>query len=355
MNIIHICPFGEGFNIGNFAIALSVRKWIYKTYGSSANIVTLPAIAENLNCGLTKKTVYLANQIADAVIVGGGNLYENNELKIDLNALESLTVPLVLFSLSIGRIYGQDLTLSRRTDVMPDSLLTALNKKAKCSIARDMATFNYLTNLLPEAENIRLGGCPTLFLDKWTSPFGLEQVSVESKLCLISIRNPGQMSVPLSVANSIPLLIRSITDIVSEQGFKNIKVLCHDQRDLLAANSMDIPYVYTSDVYEYLSLLKSASLVVSMRVHATLPCLALGTPVINVSYDERSQSLLDTIGYGDWDINLIESNDVIQDISKRLSSLGVLEKLKTQSKNLQLWRNLYNVQEQAILTLKVSE
>lgn len=353
MNIIHICPFGEGFNIGNFAIALSVRKWIYKTYGSSANIVTVPAMADHLNCGLTKKTIYLANQIADAVIVGGGNLYENNELKVDLNALESLKVPLVLFSLSIGRIYDRDLRLSRRTDVMPDSLLAALNNKAKFSLARDMATFQYLSNLLPEATNIKLGGCPTLFLDEWTSSFNFDQIPADSELCLISIRNPGQMSVPLSVANSIPSLIHSITHLVSDQGLKKIKILCHDQRDLLVANSIGIPYVYSSDVYEYLSLLKSASLVVSMRVHATLPCLALGTPVINISYDERSKSLLDTIGYGDWDINLIESNDIMHDISKRLSSLDVLKKLKTHSENLQLWQKLYEIQEQAILSLKV--
>ncbi|AUC62352.1 hypothetical protein AA637_14895 [Cyanobacterium sp. HL-69] len=352
MNIIHISPFGEGFNIGNFAIALSVRKWIYKIYGHSANIITLPAMAEHLNCGLTKKTIYLANQIADAVIIGGGNLYENNELKIDLNALESLSVPLVLFSLSIGKIYGRDFNLSRRTDVMPDSLLTILNKKAKFSLARDLATFHHLKNLLPEAKHITLGGCPTLFLDEWTSSFSFKQTTMKSDICLISIRNPNQMNVPLSVANSIPDLINSVNNFVFSKGYKKVKILCHDQRDLIFANSIGIPYVYTSDVYEYLSLIKSASLVVSMRVHATLPCLALGTPVINISYDERSLSLLHTIGYADWDLNLLKSDNILLDISDRLSLLDIHKMMKQKSETKIIWSKLYEIQQKAILMLK---
>ena len=62
---------------------------------------------EPLILDLIKKIIYEANQWCDGIIVGGGNLYENNELFLDFNALESLQIPLLLFSISLGKIYAK--------------------------------------------------------------------------------------------------------------------------------------------------------------------------------------------------------------------------------------------------------
>ena len=66
-----------------------------------------------IDAGLNKKIIYEANQWCDGIIVGGGNLYENYELFLDFNALESLQIPLLLFSISLGKIYAKGISLSR--------------------------------------------------------------------------------------------------------------------------------------------------------------------------------------------------------------------------------------------------
>ena len=45
-----------------------------------------------------QQTIYEINQYGDGVIVG--EIFENGELEVDINALETLEVPMMLFHLS---------------------------------------------------------------------------------------------------------------------------------------------------------------------------------------------------------------------------------------------------------------
>ena len=146
--IFHIIPHGPGLNVGNFAISQAI-KYMIKEINPEVNILTIDAMNSNKSGfnGLNKKTIYEANQYASGIILGGGNLYENNELFVDENALKSLEVPLLIFSLSVGKIYNKQYKLVRRSDVMPDSKIINLNKKSYLSLSRDLATKKYLDKL----------------------------------------------------------------------------------------------------------------------------------------------------------------------------------------------------------------
>jgi polysaccharide pyruvyl transferase WcaK-like protein len=74
----------------------------------------------------------------------------------------------------------------------------------------------------------------------------------------------------------------------------------------------------------YLRLLRGASLVVSFRLHAFLPCLSFGTPTVNISYDERSLSLVRTLGLGEWDIDFIQEPDVTEAVLDRVNRISEL-------------------------------
>jgi hypothetical protein len=138
MKILHISPFGSGFNIGNFAITRGIHRWIDEIY-PGATIINIPATGgTSYLTGLTKSSIHFANQYCDAVLVGGGNLIENNEINLDLNALSSLQVPLSLFSVSTGRIFNRHGLLTRRTDTMPDNVLSSLLKSCKQVFSRDI-------------------------------------------------------------------------------------------------------------------------------------------------------------------------------------------------------------------------
>lgn len=346
-NIFHILPIGKGYNIGNFAISYAVRAWIKKIHPES-NIITIPAIGIGEQFGLSKRIIYQANQFASSVIVGGGNLFENNELFVDVNALESLQIPLVLFSISRGDIYNNKLELARRTDVIPDSVLISLHRRAVFSLARDQATYEYLKKI--GISNSQMGGCPTIFMDKWFQPSTVPSIAHLSNYSFISIRNPEQMNIPLQLQFKIPKLVKDLMGLLKDTGYGDVSLLCHDQRDLSFASSIGgVPYTYTSDVNDYLWLIKNAKLIVSMRMHSSLPCAALQTPFINLSYDERGLSLMKSINMGAWDINLVKSPNVIEEVAERLSDLGALPKLIVECQV--YWQQLYDIQYNAISRL----
>ena len=171
LNIYSIRP--KGFNIGNDVIYLGVNHFIRKSFKENYNVISLPATGKyesQRKSGISSQTVYEINQFGHGVIIGGGNLYENGELEVNSTALNALDKPLMIFSVSRGRIYNNKGVLVDRTDVMTDSKIAMLNSRADISLSRDKATYDYI-NGLGGAKNNLLGGCPTLFYQRDSSAF----------------------------------------------------------------------------------------------------------------------------------------------------------------------------------------
>jgi polysaccharide pyruvyl transferase WcaK-like protein len=324
-NIFCIKP--KGFNVGNDAIFTGMEHFLFKTLGEKVNLISLPATSRyesHNNAGLVSSTIHQINQFGHGVIVGGGNLYENGELDIDLNALNALTAPLMIFSVSYGRIYDRKHQLVQRTDAMSDEKITAINEKAFISLSRDHSTHNYLKEL--GCSKSQFGGCPTIFLDRMVPK--LISPSKRTGYVLLSIRNPNLMNIPLNKQAEVRGDILGIIDFLQRQGHHDIRLLCHDHRDIsFAASFTGMEYIYTGDVHRYFSILQNSSLNISYRLHATLPCMAFGVPSIKISYDERAISLMNSLGLGEWNIekmNVPSVLDAVKDRYQRLDSYKVM-------------------------------
>lgn len=323
--LFHIGP--KGFNVGNHAISLGLRSLVGEAFGRVVNWISIPATSRyetHQRAGLTARTVHEINQFGDGVIVGGGNLYENGELTVDPNALAALEVPLLLFSLSWGRIYNRRLDLVPRTDAMRPDLIRALNDAATISLARDRATHAHLRSL--GIDKVELGGCPTILLDQFAG--NLPEVPEADRAgAFISVRTPDLMNVPLSeqrrTTEDLYRLIAWFRDLGHEP-----RLLCHDHRDVpYAASIGGVDFVYTENVGQYLALLRASSLNVSYRLHSALPLLSFGRPVIKVSYDERSLSLMETLGFGDWNIDVVRAKDTLADVEDRYARLDSFQEV----------------------------
>jgi polysaccharide pyruvyl transferase WcaK-like protein len=152
------------------------------------------------------------------------------------------------------------------------------------------------------------------------------------------------MSIPLQKQNRVYGDILEVIDFLRKEGFVDIRLLCHDHRDIpFAASFSGIDYVYTGDVYTYLAVLRSCDLSITYRLHSALPCLSYGTPMINISYDERALSMIQTIGFGDWNIDMIQSDDVVQQIIDRYHRLKELPRMREREQP--LWDKLYSVMD----------
>ncbi len=322
----------RGFNIGNDTIFLGLRHLLREAFDGLVNIVQVPAASSGQSgelFGLEPRTVHDMNLYGHGVIVGGGNVYENGQLAVDPNALRALHPPLMLFSLSGGRIYNHRSELVRRTDAMPDNIITALHARADISVARDDATLEQLRAL--GLSTPLLGGCPSMLLRD--VPLAQPDVAPPSNGCLLSVRHPRLMSIPLRHQARLHATVVDLLDALEAEGFGPVRILCHDTRDVAFASSLgDIEYILADDIHSQLSILRSAPLVVTFRLHAFLPCASFGVPAINISYDERSLSLVRTIGMAPWDIDLIRSDDVVSDVRDRCRRLDDYQRLREEAR-----------------------
>lgn len=325
MNIFCVRP--RRFNVGNEAINLAIRAMLREQFSGPVNLVQTPALVseeEGSLSGLTASTLHEMNQYGHGVVVGGGNLYENGQLDVDLHALSRLRPPMLLFSLSHGRIYDDRGRLVSRTDSMPDQIIAALNEQSVRSLARDDSTLRHLEEM--GIGGATLGGCPTLLLARLI-PY-TEREPTGPAPVLLSVRNPQLMSIPLSDQARVQADVRRIIDALKAEGLGPIRVLCHDKRDLPFASSFpDVESILPDDVHDHLRLLRQARMVVSFRLHAFVPCLGFGTHAVNLSYDERSESLVRTLGLEAWDINYLSEPDVaaaVLDRARRTADLGAL-------------------------------
>ncbi len=242
-------------NIGNALIALGMHGIVQRVFDPDVNLVTLPASGAGglTGAGLTRRTIYDINQLADGVIVGPGNLLENGGLDLDPHALAALSVPAMLFSVSTGRVFDRRGVLVPRTDSLPADRTRALCAAADTVLVRDRATAQHLAGL--GCATVRAVGCPALFLGD-ALPLMPAADPALADTVLLSIRHPRLMSVPHSVQGRLHQDVRRLIDHFTGLGH-DVRLLCHDYQDLPFAQAFpDVPAMYTEDPYRFLAWLR---------------------------------------------------------------------------------------------------
>jgi hypothetical protein len=311
-----------GVNIGNDVIDWAQRRLLREAFApADVNFLPIPAgRAGELgdNADLRAESVDGMNRLGHGVVVGSGNVYENGRLAVDLQALRALRPPLALLGLSHGRTYTEAGELAPRSDSMPDAVIAELHRHARFSSVRDDATRQHLEGL--GLDGLAVIGCPTLLTGDLRDQ--VAPAPPRPTGALISLRSPELMSVPAAHRARVAAEVRRIADALTAGGHNPVRLLCHDPRDVpFAASFVDLEYLIPDDVSNFLQLMRFASVVVTFRLHAFLPCLALGTPVVNLSYDERSTSMLRTLGLGAWDVNFVGEPDAASEVEDRLGRL----------------------------------
>jgi len=311
-------------NIGNDIISRATTELLFSVFGTETSIVTIPALTGPDGGGLTAGQIYDINRLADGVVIGGGNLFENGQLTVDEQALGALRRPMLLIGLAHGQIYGRDGSFVHRTDAMPPHIIRRLVETSVVTMVRDHGTREILQTLAIPA--VEVGGCPTLFMAP--NPSGW----ISGERVLISVRAPDRMSIspPLQrrVADDVRCLIAALDKTIGGP----ILLACHDYADLeFAAAFPDAPSIYFDGVERYVEALRGCRLSVSYRLHAFLPCLAFGNPSIHLSYDQRGREAVATAGMGEWDIDITRETDVVGAVVTRARQIERYQELRCRS------------------------
>jgi len=315
MNIFLVRPGTR--NIGNDIIAHATSNLIYEVFGTDTTIVNIPSLKSAEFGGLVAQQVYDMNKLADGIVIGGGNLFENGQLTYEAGALSALTRPLIMIGLSHGRIAGRDGSYERRTDSLGDAIIRHLFSAATVGLVRDRASRDLLQGMGIDAA---IGGCPTLFLPK--NPISYR----DDGPILISVRHPSRMSVPPSLKWRVADDLRDMIASLQAEFGNRVKLICHDYIDIeFAAGFSEAPSIYYDDVYRYIEALRNCSLSVSYRLHAFLPCVAFGVPSIHLSYDERGRAMVETIGLQDWNVDLLTTKNFLADVMGKVRARASFE------------------------------
>ncbi|WP_150130801.1 polysaccharide pyruvyl transferase family protein [Janthinobacterium sp. LM6] len=312
MNIFMVRPTTR--NIGNDLIGYATAELLYEVFGAATNVVSIPALKGPQFGGLVPRQIYDMNRLADAVIVGGGNLFENGQLSYDVQAVNALRRPMMLMGLSHGRITGRDGQMEDRTDALSPTAIRHLVEHAKVAMVRDTGSQEILADL---GAKVTVGGCPTLYL-----PPNAEGEAAKGGV-IISVRHPMRMSVPATLQWRIAEDLRRLIAALRAEYAQPVYLACHDYIDLeFAAGFPEAAPLYFDEVSRYIEALRTCKLHVSYRLHGFLPCLAMGSHSINLSYDERGRSMLSTIGMASWDVDLMQSGDCVSAIMDRARSVA---------------------------------
>jgi len=319
-NIYVIRPFG--FNIGNHVIFRGLKQLVTEVFGETINIISIPATNKYNSygkAGLTQESIYEINQYGDGVIIGGGNILENGEILVDETALKALRPPMMIIGVSWGKIYSQQGQLVPRTDSLSDSKIQALVNSSQIVLVRDEITKLHLDSL--SSRDVKVASCPSLFLHKEKPSYFTNNEMV------LSIRHPALMSIPPYHQSRVRHDIRELNSFCRSRSIK-LRLLCHDHRDISFASSFpECEYYYFEDTEEYLHVIQSAEALVTFRLHSFLPAIVLGTHAVNISYDQRSSSALETLGLTEWDVNYMDDNSAIDTIINRIEHPDELRRI----------------------------
>jgi hypothetical protein len=311
-------------NIGNDIINRATHDLLFTVFGPDTSIVTIPALVGPQAGGLTARQIYDINRLADGVVIGGGNLFENGQLTVDEEALDALRRPMLLIGVAHGRIYGRDGSLVHRTDAMPPRVIRRLVETSVVTMVRDRGTQEILRAFA--IPNVEVGGCPTLFMAP--NPAG----RIHDERVLLSVRQPERMSVPPPLQRRVADDVSRLIAALEETCGGPIVLACHDYADLeFAAAFPDTPSIYFDGVERYIDALRRCRLSVSYRLHAFLPCLAFGTPSIHLSYDERGREAVATAGMSEWDIDITRETDVVDAVMARVRQIERYHALRCRS------------------------
>jgi polysaccharide pyruvyl transferase WcaK-like protein len=301
-------------NIGNELIVMALHELIAKVANHPCDIINMPAKGVDSVIklgGITRQVVNDINELGAGVLIGPGNLFENNGLEIDAVALDALRIPPLIFSVSWGRIFSDAGELHSRSDAMGREMIGTLCRKAGGILVRDERTQTFLQTL--GIENVQVVGCPVLALEPNCLPLPSGVDSRVEGAALVSIRNPLLMNISPRLQGRVHTDVRRIIDRLYQMGYDKVALLCHDLRDLrFAAAYADVPALYTENPLQYLAWLRDCRLNVTFRLHSFLPCAVLGTPSVHFTYDERAAGLIEVAKLQGCDVDYVHAADPVE-------------------------------------------
>lgn len=277
------------------------------------------------------------NATCDAVVLKGGNyLHPNGLLRrfVGLEMLERLTIPIVMFGAGVQAGLGERVEFQDE-DI---AILRYIHESSAASCLRGWSAADALHDI--GIDNTLVTGCPTLF---WSRAPTLELRQPGERRAVFTFRD-GLFTTDETYYRNQFMAIERIRDLYSEvvialQGeevvlqdlyqarswgaefgsqlrpagpdglLKLVRTPLDVDKLTAAAHALYGPYTrpalvdwvaansfFSWDIVDYLDQARAADVVVGCRFHGNLLALANGTPAYYLTYDRRTEELVELLG-----------------------------------------------------------
>ncbi len=297
--IHHYCP--HTYNAGDHFVIRSIRKHLRQHL---SDVLFLPkAAAANRGWGkpirLKGENIDLSNEYADAVVVGGSDLYNNWALRIDRNEIKALQSPLYLIGMGISSKLQEDKPNIQKPSYYSDILAT--HNHARMCAVRDHLTEKFLIDI--GYHDAVVTGCPALYL--CDEKFHVHGGGVVALTFPFPLANQGDPALYRWLIG----LVKNMRETVKSLGLCPV-IVCHDDRDVFTAQC-EFPedrVFFSNYVDEVVDFYREVTMVVGSRLHASILAAGLGKPFININLDARGLGFSQMFGMSDWNVSSTDSN-----------------------------------------------
>lgn len=297
-NILIIGNYGAG-NLGDDAIFAGIISdlhnigykgeisLLHSGFPSSKDIysdfATDVLVPSGLRSRFKKNDTFDLIKKADLVILGGGGLFVDTEsIKAPLiwytqaMACVKLGIPYICYSQSVGPLHS---FISR-------FLTRRVFNNAQAIHVRDNESLNLLRRLGVNKEI-------TVSTDSALSWSANQKKSEKKDIFLLSLRKWEKKT-----DNSWKKIIYECEDYSKANGLtlKLIPMDLRDETELKMLRSTGLEVLSPKSVTDVVRIISESKILCSMRLHASILALGLGTPVLSISYSTKVKSFIETLG-----------------------------------------------------------
>ena len=302
--------------------------------------------------GLTQMTVARANREADAIVIGGSNLYEGSfrwpwGVHLEPEALKQLRPPLLLVGLGTG---SQFLSPAHRPSARVRKEIQLLNNTAIFSGTRDHLTRDWLHSI-GVGKAVVLGD-PATFIFNHPAHVRREghiTIAMPPRRFWLSTRRLWQ------VLQRGRVMFRALVSLAGELESKgwSVVVVCNDPADLeltrhLFGSRPAQEIICPTCTDEYFEILYRSRAVISGRLHTAVAAFSLAIPFVLIDVDQRTRGFIDTYQLNDWSADAAAENfeSRLRECTDRLLAANVAAEWKL----LVAKRDLMHTRAVALLT-----
>jgi polysaccharide pyruvyl transferase WcaK-like protein len=332
LKIAHLYPHTD--NIGDYYVKIGIHKLLEENF-SEIEYTELPA-SSKINRGLqspgvggiTPDTVDLLNS-HDLIVIGGSNLYETintDQLEISIDALHKIRKPILLLGIGAGWS-----SISPQFPCISDGIrekLFLLHQKSMGSSVRD-----YFTRRLLRSYDIgdpEVTGCPAAnIFEEDLKPIRNATVFITGlpyRMYVEQTFNPliARWRQSYRRRRQATVGYLKLLKLLRREGY-NFKIFITDARDLpvaekIAGSAQAI--LFDESPEALLAHLADCDVMIGYRLHACIPSLSKGIPVIPLPLDGRVLGFIETYGLTEFAVNPYDPAQETQILERVKMALG---------------------------------